>query len=446
MKGGRPSLISTVTGSPVERIYIHFLDYYHEARARKNFSISNETIFREALFGFRIALIFADELVIPASSYFESRLCRRMLRLHSGFVETGDIAISATEPSLVEHRQQKESQYGSASPTGLQDSYRRRPAQVPPRYIRRTGRSTPLIRRQWLGALDGPDIRRQLDPEGELELPADVEVLWSQVPELLAGQAFIPDHVLNIFQVRGTKAITRNHFEGIIEGAYTAGYARSLGAALMTEMIYLESPFQTPEDIIRIPYRRISRALSALDLRSPLIAAEPRALIRMRSLPTWTALANIILDGRHESSADETAAQECREILRETSTPRVQFNSSPRDSSRMRSGGLTDEEINALAEAFSTPLTATQLLERAGWPRSSHPLWGAGSALTFWREVSAQLKAGVIADGSARVLRVAQEQFPASSVFGTIGRGSERRRPPGDSAGSGDRRSISRSS
>ncbi|WP_396230180.1 MULTISPECIES: effector-associated domain EAD1-containing protein [unclassified Frankia] len=112
----------------------------------------------------------------------------------------------------------------------------------------------------------------------------------------------------------------------------------------------------------------------------------------------------------------------------------------------MRSGGLTDEEINALAEAFSTPLNATQLLERAGWPRSSHPLWGVGSALTFWREVSAQLKAGVIADGSARVLRMAQEQFPASSVFGTIGRGAERRRPPGDSAGSGDRRSISRSS
>ena len=223
MSGIRQGTIRAAARSPVERIYIHFLDYYHEERARRNFSVSSEVVFKEALAGFRIALLFADELIIPASSYFESHLCRKMLRLHSNLVETGDIAISATEPSLAEHREQKELQYGSGSPAKLQRSYRRRPAQIPPRYIRRTGRSTHIIRRQWLGALDGPDIRRRLDPEGVLELPANVEVLWSQIPELLAGQAFVPDHVLNIFRARSTRAITKSHFEGIIEGAYVAG-------------------------------------------------------------------------------------------------------------------------------------------------------------------------------------------------------------------------------
>jgi hypothetical protein len=138
-------------------------------------------------------------------------------------------------------------------------------------------------------------------------------------------------------------------------------------------------------------------------------------------LPTWTALANVILDGRHEPSADEAAAQECRQILQEKPRPRVRSSNGPWDVSRVRKGGLTDEEINALAQAFSAPLAATQLLDQAGWPRPRHPSWGAGSAMTFWREVNTQLKAGVLTDGPARILRAAQEQFPASPVFGAVG-------------------------
>lgn len=80
--------------------------------------------------------------------------------------------------------------------------------------------------------------------------------------------------------------------------------------------------------------------------------------------------------------------------------------------------GLTTGEIGALAELFTDPLSAGQLLNGAGLRRAHHPAWVAGlSAHLFWSEVSRLLAAGVLADGRDRLLAAAHAWFPANPAF-----------------------------
>ncbi|WP_007514873.1 effector-associated domain EAD1-containing protein [Pseudofrankia saprophytica] len=78
--------------------------------------------------------------------------------------------------------------------------------------------------------------------------------------------------------------------------------------------------------------------------------------------------------------------------------------------------GLSAAEVRALAEQFSDPLSATQLLEWAGLPRALHP-WGGRSAEQFWHEVSRLLQGGVPRLSRVSLLVAAATRFPDHEVF-----------------------------
>jgi hypothetical protein len=94
---------------------------------------------------------------------------------------------------------------------------------------------------------------------------------------------------------------------------------------------------------------------------------------------------------------------------------------------------FTAPEIRALAETYCTALSAAQLLERAGLRRGAQPgFTGPTTPLQFWQEVNAALGRGVLADGRARILAAAHEDYPANPTFRPAG-GSW----PGGSGGGG---------
>ncbi len=79
--------------------------------------------------------------------------------------------------------------------------------------------------------------------------------------------------------------------------------------------------------------------------------------------------------------------------------------------------GLADVEVSALAEVFSGPGPAAQLLESAGLSRADQPSWVAVDARGFWGEVSRRLRDGALVDGRASVLAMASTLYPANEVF-----------------------------
>ncbi|MCK9903819.1 hypothetical protein CC117_16785 [Parafrankia colletiae] len=78
---------------------------------------------------------------------------------------------------------------------------------------------------------------------------------------------------------------------------------------------------------------------------------------------------------------------------------------------------LTDGEVQALADAFTTPLSARQVLDAAGLTVARQPSWGDTTPLQFWREINSKLGAGILLDGRRRVLAAAAAELPANPVF-----------------------------
>lgn len=74
-------------------------------------------------------------------------------------------------------------------------------------------------------------------------------------------------------------------------------------------------------------------------------------------------------------------------------------------------------ETTALADAFSDPIFARLLLDRAGLPRRLHPAWNAGNAEVFWSEVSRLVGDGALPDGRARILAAARAICPSHPAF-----------------------------
>jgi hypothetical protein len=82
------------------------------------------------------------------------------------------------------------------------------------------------------------------------------------------------------------------------------------------------------------------------------------------------------------------------------------------------SGGLSAEELAAIAEAFPVGPAAEFLLSRAGFPRQYVPSMIGVSPAVFWRQANQELEAGVLENGRDRILSAAAQQYPGHPVLG----------------------------
>jgi len=89
--------------------------------------------------------------------------------------------------------------------------------------------------------------------------------------------------------------------------------------------------------------------------------------------------------------------------------------------------GLSDGQIQAIAQRFSTLADARILLRRAAFPASRMPL-GSPSSEAFWSEVSQLLGDGAEPGCRERLLAVARELYPGEPEFAdrAVGAGAER--------------------
>jgi hypothetical protein len=136
--------------------------------------------------------------------------------------------------------------------------------------------------------------------------------------------------------------------------------------------------------------------------------------------PAWATTAELFW--RHVSG--ELAAgvlRDGRERLLAAAGSRYPANGvfeSRRESSPAGPRTLTANEIEALADAYPSPVAATQLLVRAGFRASVLPTWRPTDPVEFWGQVSALLGVGVLSQGRERLLGEAVRDYPANPVFG----------------------------
>lgn len=295
--------VPSLTGGRAPRIFAHFFDiHFLEEKGVKRFEASATAEARRA---FRLALLLADEVLVPASSGIESPLCRAVLSEY-GEEFAAQITLVASGTNYDEFLEDKFRQYRPRDPQGR----RYRSAPKAPRFPwHGRGRSaTGDISAGWRQQLeaDGFDsiVRRIAD-----ERPIDFEKRLIELPERLGKSAFIAGNVVPILFGSGKKLslVGRNQFVSLINREYFGSYALDPEAAIVTNMGWLGSNdvrSAMPEH--DIDYRRTVQALRAegvLDLvdRTPAYA--------LMSLRDHIGFCNAIGAVRGEAAQEVVARQ-----------------------------------------------------------------------------------------------------------------------------------------
>ena len=277
------------------RIYLHFLDYYHYARATLGGGASDEELVVEARRAFRLAALVAERIYLPASSYFEGRLAQLVLGDHVELSRMGIVYISASQDTLEEHRDGKIPQYPSGSPGPLAGAYVVVPDIDPPPYEQRAGSSRERITARWLSVVESDALEALVSPGARFRHRRDLERAWENVPDRLEGRAFVHAHVLELL-AREKVTIPERIVSGVIEPAYIRGYATSLGAGIVGDLVYLGSPYETDSEVV-LRYRQTVQTFAVLGLMPFLDEASVPELLAFKKSSEWAILWPAIASG-----------------------------------------------------------------------------------------------------------------------------------------------------
>jgi len=261
-------------------LLLHFLDLHFLAeRGRSNQHVQ---IQYEADLAVRLSLIAADKVFLPAASYFESPLCRRVIDTYPSFFDLGQIWLAGRGSSAEEFIESKFPQYPVGTPQ--RDRYeeaRGLPELLIP-YHTKTISSTDDLVAGWHDLMEAPGFPDSVLGRG-LHLPRNFEAIWQRIPDLLDGRAFIADNVEPLlFPQQGVLTI-RNRLHGVINTGYFEGYAQELDAGLVVDLVLLHSPRAFRTGNLDLPFRRFRELLRSGEVLASIIRTPPEELLNWRS-------------------------------------------------------------------------------------------------------------------------------------------------------------------
>lgn len=298
---------------PIESIYIHFLDRYHGMRAQYGNHYSVTTIRQEANFAFRLALMFSNKVILPCSSLSESKLCWLTIKEFPHFNDYGVIGLSSPDGSIEEHLVRKKESYDEGSPLDLAKAYERMRAGEMPTFHKKRGSTTRQLARVWRETPESTDLHEFLRDGAPASALAQLERLWSDIPDLLEGRAFVPEHVNRIFEERQIPVRASASAE-VIEPTYIGEYAAQFGS-VVSSLRALNSPFEYGVlGQAKLSYQDLVQHLHRLQLGVGFENASSAALWNVYCSDEWNALAAIVFRGSR-SSADMELARAVAGIL-----------------------------------------------------------------------------------------------------------------------------------
>lgn len=264
---------------PARRLFTHFFDIHFLAERG---AIDAGRLRGEARRAFRLALLLSEQVLVPASSYFESPLCRGVLDEFDPEIFAPRISFVASGTNFEEFLEGKFVQYGVNEPQGR--LYRAAAKGLAFPWKNRARSATGDIAADWNRGMQEHGMERLARALGS-DRPPDLDRRLAEVPERLAGAAFIAPNVAKIVAGgHGTTVQFGNRLLGIINDAYFASYARDLGAAVVQEMVWLSSSSRLPsgDPAHDLEYRHLLEACRMAGVLERLQTIAPPDLIALR--------------------------------------------------------------------------------------------------------------------------------------------------------------------
>lgn len=251
----------SVQTCPCARLFLHFFDVHfleEKGYARHNLGAQVEYECRMAT---RISILAAEEVLIPAASFFESSLCQKVVSQLSDIYSTGIIKLIGSGSSVIEYFDDKLGQYSknSSQYKSYKLNQRSHPELLPPFLPRRNSASID-IKMGWVSKLEGSGLQNVIDGSG-LYIPSNFEDLWRDVPNKLETRAFIVPHVEPLLFNGQIKMMLRNRLHGVINEQYFGSFTREFCAGIICDLNYLAAPYAIPSCGKNLPFKAITTEL-----------------------------------------------------------------------------------------------------------------------------------------------------------------------------------------
>lgn len=331
------SLIS----SRLRKLFLHYFDiqFLNLKGADRAAESTRRLIRAEARLATRFALLSAETVFLPASSFFESDLCAQIIGEFKPLYPSGQIKLVGGGESIFEFIEQKLEQYSKRSPQYKKYIEATKTPYLHPPFYSRTESATNDIAKGWrLIATEGR-IRSVIGTSA-FKLPKNFESEWERIPEKLGRRAFIVENVERLL-LKGERPVTlRNRFYGVINDEYFRSYTGELCSGVVSDLVYLASSQVVPSFDLDLPYKALRDAAANQNLLERIQASPATELAALAGSREWK-----------ECLAIGIAQHQKRESAR-----RAMFETINPDLNSARIGIITalPEEFAAVCEVFNS--------------------------------------------------------------------------------------------
>jgi hypothetical protein len=274
---------AAIYGLPrIPRLFLHFFDV-HFIEERQPLSKQCEIEIRRAT---RLAVGVAEQVFLPASSFYESDVCRRILPELDELFEFGCVVLSGSAPSLStfidEHREDSLYRPGSLQHKAYASAHL---SEAPP-YQQRRRSATADIVAKWNASVENDLLPRLF---WQQDVDPRIEKRLKGVPDALGDLAFTPEHVFAALEIEGRRSLLRSRLRSFVNEAYFGSFTKDVMAGTVHDLIYLQAPFLVPSYSTGISYRRMIRLLHRHDRLRELDDCSCQRLLGIAGDPIWQA-------------------------------------------------------------------------------------------------------------------------------------------------------------
>lgn len=268
-------------------LFLHYFDaHFLEEVAGSRATLPH--VRQELSIATRLAVLAANEIVVPAASYFERPECREVIDQLEPAFEAGVVYLVGGGSSSEEYLESKLDQYRAGSEQRAAYEAAARATVHHPPFRSRERSTTNDIIVFWQDTLEMPGFPSAVFGN-QVQLPTDLEMAWAAVPERLGQDAFITEYVQPLVFPDSPNLVARNRLHGVINRGYFASYARELGSGLVSDLVYLGSRHALTSGGLDLPFKPFRDALRSSGMLSEAATASAVRLLELRQDPRVVA-------------------------------------------------------------------------------------------------------------------------------------------------------------
>ena len=263
--------------------FLHFFDV--QFLDLKRAFLNEKEITEEARIATRFALLYADEILIPAASFFETRVCRQIILELNSIFNYGVIWLVGAAANIEEFVFNKKSKYDTRS--SQHHEYRTTTLNGLPPFRTRNHSATRDIKNEWKGCLNSNHSVISIAEGTKYILPNDFEDRWERVPDALEEKAFVVRYVAPLLFKRKQHPTIMSRLHYVINEAYFMSYVKEYQACTVDDLIYLASPHNIPSCGPKIPFRKFLQEARRNFILNDLIQCDAETLLTFKKDDRW---------------------------------------------------------------------------------------------------------------------------------------------------------------